>query len=107
MLMGLSGPSRPPVAGGKPSRLVIPLHGRGSDGEDLLDLQRFWGPVLPEVILESDMRFFYRLAMRRSPSSWCVRLADPCHREIAALPLPLVDVEWRFKRGGTPALRFR
>lgn len=47
--MTLSGPSRPPAAGGKPARLVILLHGRGSDGEDLLDLQRFWGPLLPET----------------------------------------------------------
>lgn len=49
MLMTLSGPARPPVTRGKPARLVILLHGRGSDGEDLLDLQRFWGPVLPEA----------------------------------------------------------
>ncbi len=49
MLMALSGPSRPPVAGGKPARLVILLHGRGSNGEDLLDLQRFWGPIVPEA----------------------------------------------------------
>ncbi len=43
MLMALSGPSRPPVAGGKAARFVILLHGRGADGDDLLDLQRFWG----------------------------------------------------------------
>lgn len=49
MPMVLSGPSRPPVAGGKPARLVILLHGRGANGEDLLDLQRFWGPLLPEA----------------------------------------------------------
>jgi phospholipase/carboxylesterase len=45
----LSGPSRPPVAGGKPTSLVILLHGRGSNGEDLLDLQRFWGRLLPNT----------------------------------------------------------
>jgi phospholipase/carboxylesterase len=49
MLMALSGPSRAPVGGNKPVRLVILLHGRGSDGEDLLDLQRFWGPLVPEA----------------------------------------------------------
>src|ERR1700722_616051 len=49
MLMALSGPSRSPVGGDKPLRLVILLHGRGSDGEDLLDLQRFWGPMVPEA----------------------------------------------------------
>jgi hypothetical protein len=38
MLMPLSGPSRPPVAGGRPTSFVILLHGRGSNGEDLLDL---------------------------------------------------------------------
>src|ERR1700722_5854576 len=49
MLMALSGPSRPPVTGAKPARLVILLHGRGSDGNDLLDLQRFWGKLVPEA----------------------------------------------------------
>jgi phospholipase/carboxylesterase len=49
MLMTLSGPSRPPVAGGKTARLVILLHGRGADGNDLLDLQRFWGQRMPEA----------------------------------------------------------
>src|SRR5258708_6838731 len=49
MLMALSGPSRPQVAGGKPARLVILLHGRGSNGDDLLDLQRFWGRLVPEA----------------------------------------------------------
>jgi phospholipase/carboxylesterase len=49
MLMALSGPSRPPVAGGRAARLVILLHGRGANGEDLLDLQRFWGRLVPEA----------------------------------------------------------
>src|SRR5215813_6495822 len=49
MLLALSGPSRPPVTGDKPARLVILLHGRGSDGNDLLDLQRFWGRLIPEA----------------------------------------------------------
>jgi phospholipase/carboxylesterase len=49
MLTALSGPSRPPVAGGAPHRLVILLHGRGADGNDLLDLQRFWGRLVPEA----------------------------------------------------------
>jgi phospholipase/carboxylesterase len=49
MLMALSGPSRPPVAGARAARLVILLHGRGSDGNDLLDLQRFWGKLVPEA----------------------------------------------------------
>jgi hypothetical protein len=49
MLMTLSGPSRPPFGGGKPASLVILLHGRGSNGEDLLDLQRFWEQLLPDT----------------------------------------------------------
>jgi phospholipase/carboxylesterase len=49
MSITLSGPSRPPVSGGKPTSLVILLHGRGSNGEDLLDLQRFWGKLLPDT----------------------------------------------------------
>ena len=43
MLMALSGPSRPPLAGGKPRRLVILLHGLGADGNDLIGLQQYWG----------------------------------------------------------------
>ena len=49
MPMTLSGPSRPPIAGGKPSRLVILLHGLGADGNDLIGLQQYWGPLLPEA----------------------------------------------------------
>ena len=49
MLMALSGPSRPPVAGGKPTHLVILLHGLGADGNDLIGLQQYWGRLLPEA----------------------------------------------------------
>ncbi len=49
MLMDLSGPSRPPVAGGNPRRLVILLHGLGADGNDLIGLQQYWGRVVPEA----------------------------------------------------------
>jgi phospholipase/carboxylesterase len=49
MLMTLSGPSRPPLAGGRPSRLVILLHGLGADGNDLIGLQQYWGRLLPEA----------------------------------------------------------
>ena len=49
MLMALSGPSRPPVAGGKPRRLVILLHGLGADGNDLIGLQQHWGRLVPEA----------------------------------------------------------
>jgi phospholipase/carboxylesterase len=49
MLIALSGPTRPPVAGGKPRRLVILLHGLGADGNDLIGLQQVWGQLLPEA----------------------------------------------------------
>jgi phospholipase/carboxylesterase len=49
MSLALSGPVRPPVAGGRPTSLVVLLHGRGSNGEDLLDLQRFWGRLPAEA----------------------------------------------------------
>src|SRR5437773_1401589 len=49
MLMALSGPSRPPVAGGQPTRLVILLHGLGADGNDLIGLQQYWGRLVPEA----------------------------------------------------------
>src|SRR5260370_12064042 len=49
MPMALSGTSRPPVAGGKPRRLVILLHGLGADGNDLIGLQQHWGHLVPEA----------------------------------------------------------
>ncbi len=45
----LTGPSRPPASGGKPSRLVILLHGLGADGNDLIGLAPYWAPLLPEA----------------------------------------------------------
>jgi phospholipase/carboxylesterase len=47
MMLPLSGPSRPPVSGGKPSRLVILLHGLGADGNDLIGLAPYWSRLLP------------------------------------------------------------
>src|SRR5690348_17812201 len=49
MLMALSGPSRPPLAGGKPRHLVILLHGLGADGNDLIGLQQYWGRLVPDA----------------------------------------------------------
>ncbi|MBV8131920.1 MAG: dienelactone hydrolase family protein [Alphaproteobacteria bacterium] len=43
----LSGPSRPPASGGRPSRLVILLHGLGADGNDLIGLAPYWATLLP------------------------------------------------------------
>ena len=47
MIPALSGPSRPPALGGRPSRLVILLHGLGADGNDLIGLAPYWAPLLP------------------------------------------------------------
>src|SRR5919202_462219 len=49
MIMALSGPTRPPLSGGKPTRLVILLHGLGADGNDLIGLQQYWGRLVPEA----------------------------------------------------------
>ncbi len=50
MRLALSGPERPPLAGGKPRRLVILLHGLGADGNDLIGLGRFWAPSLQDTL---------------------------------------------------------
>jgi phospholipase/carboxylesterase len=47
MMPQLSGPSRLPTSGGKPSRLVILLHGLGADGNDLIGLAPYWARLLP------------------------------------------------------------
>ena len=47
MMSALSGPSRPPASGGRPSRLVILLHGLGADGNDLIGLAPYWAPLMP------------------------------------------------------------
>ena len=47
MIPALSGPSRPPASGGRPSRLVILLHGLGADGNDLIGLAPYWARLLP------------------------------------------------------------
>src|SRR5215475_6547626 len=46
-MLALSGPSRPPASGGRPSRLVILLHGLGADGNDLIGLAPYWASLLP------------------------------------------------------------
>jgi len=49
MMPQLSGPSRPPASGSKPSRLVILLHGLGADGNDLIGLAPHWARLLPNA----------------------------------------------------------
>lgn len=53
MPLALSGPKRPPLAGGRPRRLVILLHGLGADGNDLIGLGRYWAPSLPDALFLS------------------------------------------------------
>ena len=47
MMPALTGPSRPPASGGKPSSLVILFHGLGADGNDLIGLAPYWARLLP------------------------------------------------------------
>jgi phospholipase/carboxylesterase len=43
----------PPATGGMPRHLVVLLHGYGSDGNDLIDLGRYWSQALPEALFVS------------------------------------------------------
>ena len=43
----LNGPFLAPKAGGSPDSLVVMLHGRGSNGEDLIGLADFWAEDFP------------------------------------------------------------
>ena len=43
----LSGPRRPPRAGGPPRQLIVLLHGVGADGYDLIDLASAMAAALP------------------------------------------------------------
>lgn len=45
----LSGPERTPKSGGKPSSLVILLHGLGADGNDLIGLAPLLAEMLPDA----------------------------------------------------------
>lgn len=47
--INLDGPRRPPASGGRPKKLVIFLHGYGSNGEDLMGLASQWARDLPDV----------------------------------------------------------
>ena len=40
---------KPPAAGGKPSNLVVFLHGYGADGKDLIDLANPFSMALPNA----------------------------------------------------------
>lgn len=45
----LDGPRLSPIAGGKPTGLVVLLHGYGSNGDDLISLARMIQPSLPGI----------------------------------------------------------
>ncbi|GGF38769.1 phospholipase [Aliidongia dinghuensis] len=49
MSLPLTGPSRPPASGGKPTSLVVLLHGLGADGQDLIELADHLAPLLPDT----------------------------------------------------------
>lgn len=49
MLASLDGPRMPPAAGGKPTSLVVFLHGYGSNGADLISLAPYWAKLLPNT----------------------------------------------------------
>ncbi len=49
----LSGPTFGPAGGGKPSSLVILLHGLGADGNDLIGLAPYWAQALPRAVFVS------------------------------------------------------
>src|SRR6185295_7577858 len=51
--LDLSGQSFGPAAGGKARRLVILLHGYGSNGDDLLALAPHWVRQLPDALFLS------------------------------------------------------
>ncbi len=46
----LSGPSYGPASGGGPKQLVVFLHGRGANGQDLIGLAPFIAPHLPDAL---------------------------------------------------------
>lgn len=49
MTGALSGPARPPAAGGSAQQLVVLLHGLGASGDDLIGLVPHWATLLPHA----------------------------------------------------------
>ena len=45
----IDGPRLPPASGGKPTSLVVLLHGYGADGNDLIGIGRQWARDLPHT----------------------------------------------------------
>lgn len=46
----LYGPMAEPADGGRPRRLVVLLHGYGSDGADLIALAPYWQDLMPDAL---------------------------------------------------------
>jgi phospholipase/carboxylesterase len=51
--LALSGPSFDPQSGGKPTSLVVLLHGWGANGDDLVGLAPYLAPALPDALFLS------------------------------------------------------
>ncbi|WP_051335311.1 alpha/beta hydrolase [Methylocapsa acidiphila] len=49
MAIDLEGPSCAPLSCGKAVYLVVLLHGRGANGDDIIDLALNWQPILPKA----------------------------------------------------------
>lgn len=49
----LTGPQRKWQTGNSPQKLVVLLHGYGSNGDNLIDLADMWQPSLPQVVFHS------------------------------------------------------
>lgn len=49
----LSGPSHGPASGNAPQQIVVLLHGRGADGDDLIGLAPLLGQILPDALFLS------------------------------------------------------
>ena len=52
-MISLEGPAEGPHAGGKPTRLVVLLHGYGANGADLIGLAPPLAPLLPTTVFHS------------------------------------------------------
>ncbi len=51
--MNLKAYVHPPKSGAKPKSMVILLHGLGANGQDLIDLARYWEHALPDTVFIS------------------------------------------------------
>lgn len=52
-MFALEGPRFGPASGGKPTSLVLLLHGLGADGNDLISLAPYWAKALPDTAFVS------------------------------------------------------